>query len=438
MDMATIFTGYAFLFGELGLGAAVIQRPDTTKEQLSSVFWFTFMIGLMFAGACFILAYPTADMFNEPRLIPLTQTVSVIFLLNGLGVVPLNLMKKRLDFKKVGAIEMISGLTSCVAMLLIAYLGGGVWTLLSGHIIRSFTNLVLLILLQKWRPTLHFSFHEVKIYLHFGIIMAIGRTFRYLFEKSDRFFAGIAWSAGTLGLYSFGMMLATIPTDKIVSLIMQVSFSVFSEFQNDKAEFNSFYLNVNKVVVMLVLPLFVGGFLAGEELIKVLLDDKWIPIIFLFKMLCLSQIFLAMTSINNHVHNAQGRPSWGMYYNAACALFMSISFYFAVKHGLNGILIPWFTIFPVLSILFIIVTLVKIEVEIRAYLKKLSMPVLATFVMCVSVILCTRAVSFLPDKYVNDWLVLGVKVASGALSYLGSLFLFDRSFLQKSYNMLRR
>ena len=90
-----------------------------------------------------------------------------------------------------------------------------------------------------------------------------------------------------------------------------------------------------------------------------LLDDKWIPIIFLFKMLCLSQIFLAMTSINNHVHNAQGRPGWGMCYNAACALFMSISFYFAVQHGLNAIIIPWMTTFIFMCIIWITITIKK-------------------------------------------------------------------------------
>ena len=438
MDMATVLTGYAMLFSELGLGAAIIQRHDTTREQLSSVFWFTFIVGILFGGTCFILAYLTADIFNEPRVIPLTQAVSVIFFLNSLMIVPLNLMKKKLDFKKVGAIEMISGLTSCAAMLPIAYCGGGAWTLILGYIIRSSVQLTLVLFVQKWKPLFFFNFQDVKGYLNFGIIVAVARTFRYLFEKADRFFAGMAWSAGTLGLYGFAMILAQIPTDKVVSLIVQVSFPAFSKLQNDKAEFNAFYLNVNKVIAMIVLPLFAGGFLVAEELIKVLLDDKWIPIIFLFKMLCLAQIFLAMSAINNHVHNAQGRPGWTMCYNAASALSMSIGFYFAVKHGLHAMLIPWLTIFPVLCIAFIVVTLKKLEVGILIYLKKLSLPVLATFAMSVFVVLCAKMILFFPDVCSKLWLMLGIKMLAGALSYLSFLLIFDRSFLQKSYNMLRK
>jgi O-antigen/teichoic acid export membrane protein len=347
-------------------------------------------------------------------------------------------MKKKIAFKKVGAIEMTAGLISCACMLAIAYYGGGVWTLLLGHIIRSFTNLLLVFFLQSWRPTFCFNFHEVKSYLNFGIVIAIARTFRYLFEKADIFFAGLVWSTSTLGLYSFALVLAKIPTEKIVSIIMQVSFSAFSELQHDKDEFNRFYLNINKLIAMLVLPLFVGGFVAGEELIRVFLDDQWIPIIFLFRILCISQIFLAMTAINNHVHSAQGRPGWSLCYSVVCALAMSVSFYFAVKHGINAILIPWLSTFPIICMIFIIVTLKKIKIGLFEYVKKISMPIAASIFMAFMVILTQKTILFFPPVFGEEWVILGAKMILGALSYLGFLFVFDKGFLKKSYQMLRK
>ena len=436
MDMATVLTGYAALLGELGLGAAVIQRPNTTQENLSSVFWFTFIIGFFFVGVCFLFAYPTAWVFDEPRVIPLTQSVSVIFILNALAIVPLNLLKKKLNFKKVGFIEMTAALISCAGMLVIAYAGGGVWTLLLGHIIRSLARLLLVFYVQQWSPKFYFNFKEVKSYLKFGIVVALGRTFRYLFEKSDRFFAGITWAAGTLGLYSFAIILAKIPTEKILSLIMQVSYSAFAELQNDRAGFNNFYLNINKIIAMIVLPLFVGGFLAGEELIKVFLDDKWTPIIFLFKMLCLSQIFVALTAVNNHVHNAQGRPGWSMRYNGICAIIMAVCFYFAVQYGLNAIVIPWLTVFPFLCVAFIAVTLLKIKVGVKAYLKTLSLPVSATAFMAAAVLSTEEALLFYPGVLTSNLTMLVAKIGIGGLSYIGFLVVFDREFMHKSYRLL--
>ena len=42
--MAILITGYAQKFSQLGLGAAIIQRQDLDKENLSSVFWFSIFI----------------------------------------------------------------------------------------------------------------------------------------------------------------------------------------------------------------------------------------------------------------------------------------------------------------------------------------------------------------------------------------------------------
>jgi O-antigen/teichoic acid export membrane protein len=51
MEMATIITGYAFFFSELGLGAAIIQKPAITKGELSSVFWFGLGVSVMLSNS---------------------------------------------------------------------------------------------------------------------------------------------------------------------------------------------------------------------------------------------------------------------------------------------------------------------------------------------------------------------------------------------------
>lgn len=94
MAMATIITGYAQMFAELGLGAAIIQKPQLIQIELSSVFWFSFMFGSMLALSCFPIAHLTAFIFHEPRVIPLTKTISLLFIFSSLQIVPLNLLKK--------------------------------------------------------------------------------------------------------------------------------------------------------------------------------------------------------------------------------------------------------------------------------------------------------------------------------------------------------
>ena len=47
MAVTTIFTGYAAMFCELGVGASIIQKKEITKNELSSVFWMVLGIGIL-------------------------------------------------------------------------------------------------------------------------------------------------------------------------------------------------------------------------------------------------------------------------------------------------------------------------------------------------------------------------------------------------------
>ncbi len=438
MEMATIFTGYAAMFSELGLGSAIIQRTKPTQHQLSSLFWFTAFISLFFSSSCFVLAYPTAFIFHEPRVIPLTQMVSVIFLTDGLQIVPLSLMKKELNFKLLGLIEMWSVFISCISMITIGYLNGGVWTLLYGYITRSFTKLILIFFFQKWSPKFSFEYKEVKDFIKFGVVVSLGRSLNYMFEKSDRFFAARAWSSKVLGQYAFAFQLAQLPTEKIVSLITQVSMPVFAQLQNDKINFNDFYLNVNKAIISFVLPLFFGGFLLGEDLIKIVLGEKWIPITFLFRVLCLSQIFMGISSINNTTNIAQGRPIWNMYFTGACAILMSVSFFIAVQYGLNAILIPWLTIYPTLCFILLIATINKIGINIKQYLFNVITPFTAIVAMTISIYFCDRILISLLDEKIISVFTLLIKIITGGGTYIGVYLILDKKFIKKFFTMIKR
>jgi len=430
MSMATIITGYASIFSELGLGNAIIQRPNINKSELSSVFWFSMGFTSILALFCFPAAFLTASIMHEPRVIPLTQTVGFIFILNGLQIVPSSLLRRELDFKSLGFIDMSCAIISCLAMFAIAKLNGGVWTLIGGYIIRSFLRTIFLFKKGHWRPSFHFNFKESKPYLSFGIAVALGRSLYYVQEKSDRFFAGRAWKADILGYYTFALEMAQIPTDKIVSVINNVSFSAFSKLQNDKEGFNKFYLNINKVTLTIVLPLFIGGFIVGDDIIRLFLNEKWYPIITIFRFLCLSQILTSLNAVNSFVHSAQGRPQWSLYYNIVSVIVMPISFYIAVKHGLNGIVVPWLSSYLVLSAGWIVISIRKIGISFSGYCSNVAHPFFASILMCIAVSLVHRQnyLFFLSGK-MHSLLVLIVSILVGAIFFGGYFWFVDKKFL---------
>jgi len=440
MAMATIITEYASMFNELGLGSAIIQRPSLTQKELSSVFWFSVGVSAMLACLCFPISYLTANIMHEPRVVPLTQTIGIIFIFSGLQIVPSSLLRKELHFKALGFIDMTTVIISCIFMFVIAKMGGGVWALIGGQIIRAVIRTILVYSTNKWRPSFHFNFKESKSYLTFGIKIALSRSLFYIQDKSDTFFAGRAWKASLLGYYSFALQLAHIPTDKIVATINIVSFPAFSKLQHDQKAFNKLYLNITKVTAMIVFPLFMGGFVLGGDLVHLLLNPKWYPIIPLFKLLCIAQIVTSLIAINSFVHTAQGRPGWNVYYHLACVISMPISFYFAVQHGLNAIAIPWLTTYLAIGFSWIYISIRKLNIGLIPYCSNFSIPFFATIFM--SIVLCLVGkygyISFVASEKILTLVHVGIAAIAGCLAYGLFFWIFNKSFLLNLKGLLKR
>ena len=432
MELATIFTGYASYFVDFGLGAAIIQKKNVNKYELSSIFWFILGISTALFFTIYLSAQYIALIFNEPRILPLVQAIAFIFPISGLLIVPTSLLNKNMEFKAIGIIGLVSVVASCAGMYLVAVNGGGVWALVSGMFIMTIVRLVMTYGKVRWHPLFYFNYQQAKSFIHFGTKVFVGRTLRYTNEKSDKFFAGRLWSSQTLGFYGFALQLAQIPTEKITTLINQVSYPVFSKLQDDEVEFRKFYLNVVKVTAIMVMPMFVGGYMLGEDLIKLLLNEKWYPIIYIFKLLCLSQIITSLNAVNSFVHYAQGRPNWSLYFSIVLVVGMGVSFYFVVPYGMEAMIIPWVTTYLLLCGIWTIVTIKKIGINISMYVKNIISPIVGTIIMIIGLIIMEHALSEVSaDGNITLIWAVALKIIAGCALYVFYLWLFDREIFVK-------
>jgi O-antigen/teichoic acid export membrane protein len=435
MSMATILTGYAMLFADLGLGAAVIQNADATEEDTSSLFWCCLFFSLILAAACFLLSFPTAYIFKNKNLIPITQVVSILFVLSGLQIIPSSLLMKSLSFKMVGLIEMISVIMSSIGMVMIANYGGGVWTLLLGSIIKSFASLCLIYYFLKWRPKCVINFGRIRNYFKFGLTFALSNTVFYIYEKSDVYFAGRVWSSGALGYYDMALQLSKIPNDKIISLVNLVSFPVYAKFQRNDRIIEEIFMKISRLAGCIVFPLYVGGFLIGDIFINVFLGDKWKSVTLIFECLCLVQIVTVLTGLHNRIHFAQGRTRFVLYYHIALATFMGASFFIAVDHGLIAIIIPWISTYIIVNIIWILLSLKKLNIGVITYIKNLNCPFWGTFIMTIAIMICRHLTDI--EHLLNERIFLISIIFLGAIVYITVLCVIDKQILLGALKMLK-
>lgn len=428
MEMATILTGYVSLFIELGVGAVIIQRDEIRDVDLDTLFWFNVAWGVFLGFSCIGLGYVTVSIYSEPATLRITQLVSILFPLMSLIIVPRSLMHREMRFKEIGMLEAISVIVACMFMIGLAYAGAGVWTLIGGTFIKELSRLVLFVIVCKWYPTLRFEWRILKSYLRFGAKVTVAQSLFYFYSKSDRFFGGRMLGPAGLGFYTMALQLATIPSDKILSLINTVAFPVFSKLQKDTEGFRKVYLGTTRAISLFMFPLYVGGTIVSDSLIPLLLGSQWIPAVMPFKLICLSQLVITISSIGTQAMYAKGKPQIPLFISLLNSLLIPFSFYYFSRKGLASIAIPWVTVYPLTAAVFILITLREVGIGTKEYLDNLMPSVVAVLVMLAALFFVGRFHNPLTERW-GELVYVCTMIATGAFVFSTYVLVFQKSFL---------
>ncbi len=127
LAMVTVVTGFAMRFAELGLGAAIIHRPDLNDDHLASAFWINTGIGALLTAIVAAAAPLIAGFYEEPYLLWITLVTSANFIIRSLGIVQDALLRKTINFKRIALVNIVSsGVAGAVAVVAALMGSGGV------------------------------------------------------------------------------------------------------------------------------------------------------------------------------------------------------------------------------------------------------------------------------------------------------------------------
>jgi len=371
------------------------------------------------------VAYATAWAVHDPRVVPITEMIAVLFVVGGLTVVPFNLLLRELRFAAIGASQLVGATVASLSMIWFASHGFGVWTLVLGTVIVRLATLAMVVALSGWRPTFHFSTSEVRQSLRFGVHVAGSRSMFYIFQKADKFIVGKVLGAGALGYYSFALDLASAPNDRIVAAANQLSFPVFARHQSQPDRLRQLFLNISRYTAWVAFPLYLGGAAFGHLLIPVL-GAKWAPAITLFRWYCLSYLVISITSLNSGLHNALGRSRAVLVFSIISVGVMAPCIFVAARFGLESLILPWLLVYPVLLFSWTYITLKVASIPVGNYLAIYRTPLLASAVMVLGIVLIRMLRAHSSSSGGADSVSLLITALIAAVLYAAALFVLER------------
>lgn len=307
LGMVLVFTGFARSLASMGMGASIIQKSDLSDRHLNSVFWLNVVTGILLT-AIFALAAPLiARFYEEPRLKLLTAAVAINFSLESLNVVQNALLEKSLNFRKKFWVESASILAGGIVALVLAFTGGGVWSLVGQLLTGTAVRAAMMWRLPPWRPAINFDSSALKELMHFGGHLMGFEIVIYWAGNIDKLVIGRWIGSAALGFYSLADRLMRLPLTNITNVTSAVMFPALSAVQDNVEKVRNAYLRATRMIGLITFPMMIGLSVLAEPAILVVYGGKWRQAIVLLQLLCFAGMAQSIYNTAVWVFLSQGR-----------------------------------------------------------------------------------------------------------------------------------
>jgi O-antigen/teichoic acid export membrane protein len=341
--MVTTIMGFLWIFQDIGLSTATVQRQEISHTQVSNLFWVNVGVGSLVTLFVAASAPVIAWFYREPRLVGITLVLSVTFLLTTSAVQHVALLKRQMRFGAIAIIEIASVLGSYLTGVGMALSGYGYWALVGANVMLVVVRLVLSWSISRWLPRLPSRNAQTRHLLTFGANITIGNLINTLARGMDNVLIGRFFGPVAVGLYSRASILLMRPLEQFTIPIDAVLVPALSRVQAGPDRYRRTFLRVYEAMA-LVSFLFTGCLLAlARPLTLFVLGPKWEQAVPIFAGFTIAAIWVPLTGASTWLFQTQGRGKDWLFASVLCSCITIASFIVGLPFGPVGLALAYST-----------------------------------------------------------------------------------------------
>lgn len=438
--MVATFTGFASIFGDLGLSTATIQRPEINQKQVSNLFWINVVLGIAITILITMFSPVAAWFYKTPQLLWVTAALSLNFLVTGLAIQHKALLTRQMKFWPIAKIEIGSTLAGITVAMYMAMQGYQYWALVCNSLVASASRVAGFWIVSDWRPSLPQRKSGVRSLLRFGTDIAGFNIINYFSRNFDNILIGIYWGAVALGLYSKAYQLLMMPISILREPLSRVAMPSLSRLQYQPDQYRSFYIKFISILAFCSMPMVVYMFVCSDNIIRLILGAQWLEASEIFKILSVAGFIQPVATSRGMVLLSIGQSRkcfrWGGINGVATVL----SFIIGLPWGGEGVAIAYtisnyLILYPSLLYVF-----KDTPIRVIDFFLAISKPAVASIIMGVACFIVQESMSGLCDiavltiSFVSCFVVycLAVIVISGGTKDIHEFYSYARLAFTKN------
>lgn len=418
MATAALFVGLVAIVNEMGMGAALIQRPSLTRAHLSACFWTNAAVGAALGLGVAASAPALAVFFRDPAVAGVLTALAWTFPLSGLCVLPRACLERALRFKAIGMVESSAAVVNAAIAVALACAGAGVWSLVAGSIAAYLVQVTAFWAIARPHPSWDFTRAAFDDLFGFGANVLGTRMLSYFNGNVDYLIVGRLMGPSALGVYALAYKLVTMPMFKVSHVALRVAFPAFSRQQHDDEALRRQYLKLVSTLALIAFPLLAGLAVLAPEVIRLVFGPAWEAAVVPTQLLCVVGALKALVCSVGTLYCCKGRADLEFKLNVFEAVKLPVLLVLGVPWGLPGVAAGYIASYLIGAPLLQHLANRQIGLGWRAYLAALRPAVLATVALAVVLVGWRMAAT--------AWGLPAIALVAGALpwglvSYLGAL-----------------
>jgi len=430
--MALVFTGFAALLGDIGLGAALIQRSVVEEKHLNTAFWVNIGMGLLLTLLMIALSVPLSKSYGVARLVPILAVASTEFIIKSAAIVHRVHLVREMNFRSMAIQETVAMIIAGISACALAASGWGAWSLVAQNLIAALIVTLWLVWMVPWRPSLQFDFSSLKELLDFSLHLQGFNLVNYVTRNFDKFLIGRLLGEVPLGFYTRAYNTMLLPQTQITGVLERVMWPALARCAHDPDRLRHAYLRALMMVCFIGFPCMAGLAATADTFVIALFGEQWRGSIITLRWLCIAGFMQTPVATLGWLYLATGRTRRLLAWSGVSSLVILPAMIMGALSGNIEGMARWYTCgVTILAPLAFLFAAPIANIDLKSMLRVVAPGAAASATMAMLVRLCIDALPL-----VSPIVSLMISGGLGVLLYL--LFMFKSSAFAEAMFILRR
>lgn len=418
---------YFFLLLTFNFHVWYIQKQDAGVDEEKLLFTLFFFLSFLVAFLCYFLSDTLSVLLGDQRAADIFKLTSISLLLQGLTILPEAKLKRELEYKHIAYMNLVLVFLRHLLTITLALKGYHYWSLIIGQLFKDFLALVWMHVVSPVNKTFFFKKSIFKEASRYALFSSSGSFFWMASSKIDDLLVGKLLGVKTLGFYTMAYFLSELPLSKLNHVIGHILTTYFSKLKNNLEALSVKFLEVHKNLAFILAPAFIGMALVAPEFIMLVLGEKWLGVVDIFRVMCVVWTLIGCLGQVTRLFNATDRPEYSFISYFINFFLLLFGFYFGIKYyGETGLFITWLTVYPLTVLVLLLLFKKATGITVLKYLRNFTEPFISVLIMAIIVYFTREFLLGKVDGVVN----LIISSLVGFVTYI----LVVKTFFKEDFN----